>query len=134
MQQIQNNAQEILSSPSSSTQQKEHSLNCTYCIWYRLRTPELKLQYSQGIKLYGTFSTVEGFWRLYSRMLRSNDLPLVDVNVFVKGVEPVWEDQVKVKLQPSNHLTPIVAQLYGSYFQDNVLCGININVCRYLHY
>ena len=46
---------------------------------------------------YGKFNSVEGFWHLYSHMLRSEDLPLVDVNVFADGIKPAWEDEANAE-------------------------------------
>ena len=47
--------------------------------------------------MYGKFRTVEQFWHLYSHMLRAEDLPLLDINVFVEGVNPEWEDPANAK-------------------------------------
>lgn len=56
----------------------------------------MKTDYNRSLKLYGKFSTVEGFWHLYSHMKRSTDLPLMDINVFAEGITPAWEDKENV--------------------------------------
>lgn len=77
---------------------KQHPLSRTYCIWYRLRNQRTqRVDYKQGIKLYGKFSTVEEFWHVYSHMLRADELALVDVNVFQEGIKPAWEDEANAE-------------------------------------
>jgi translation initiation factor 4E len=75
-----------------------HPLSRAYNVWCRFRNQRAqgvghRVGYKQGIKPYGTFSTVEGFWHLYGHMLRADDLPLVDICVFQDGIKPAWEDE-----------------------------------------
>lgn len=40
----------------------------------------------------GEFGTVEGFWDLYSHMVRPNDVThSSDWHLFKKGIKPMWE-------------------------------------------
>jgi hypothetical protein len=42
----------------------------------------------------GRFSTAEGFWQLYSHIIRADKITgSVDIMLFRDGIRPVWEDE-----------------------------------------
>ncbi|CAI5512633.1 unnamed protein product [Closterium sp. Naga37s-1] len=69
-----------------------------YVVWYtrRQRQPpgqRSATSYEDSIRRIADFSTVEGFWGCYCRMVRPSALPApTDVHVFKDGIRPLWED------------------------------------------
>nr|XP_004226229.1 eukaryotic translation initiation factor 4E type 2 [Ciona intestinalis] len=75
----------------------EHPLQYTYCFWYSKKPPgrnQDASSFEKNMKIIGTFRSVEQFWRIYSHMIRANDLTgHSDVHVFKGGIKPLWEDK-----------------------------------------
>ncbi|CAI6005873.1 unnamed protein product [Closterium sp. NIES-65] len=78
-----------------------------YVVWYtrRQRQPpgqRSATSYEDSIRRIADFSTVEGFWGCYCRMVRPSALPApTDVHVFKDGIRPLWE--VSAPPLPSFH-------------------------------
>lgn len=54
--------------------------------------------YSRTLRLVGQVATVEQWWALYSHIVRLYDLPPhIDLHLFKKGIQPMWEDPVNSK-------------------------------------
>ncbi|CAI7804960.1 unnamed protein product [Closterium sp. NIES-53] len=76
-----------------------HPLQTRYVLWYtrRQRQPpgqRSATSYEDSIRRIADFSTVEGFWVCYCRMVRPSALPApTDVHVFKDGIRPLWEDE-----------------------------------------
>ncbi|CAI5512799.1 unnamed protein product [Closterium sp. Naga37s-1] len=72
-----------------------------YVVWYtrRQRQPpgqRSATSYEDSIRRIADFSTVEGFWGCYCRMVRPSALPApTDVHVFKDGIRPLWEDGIR---------------------------------------
>jgi len=55
-------------------------------------------KYEENVQQLGSFSSVEGFWRIYSHLKRPNDLePPTDYHLFRNGIRAIWEDEDNVK-------------------------------------
>lgn len=84
----------------------EHRLQHPYCLWFSKRrmigARNSQLQWTQGysrtLRLVGQLGTVEQWWALYSHIVRLHDLPPhIDLHLFKKGIQPMWEDPVNSK-------------------------------------
>ena len=50
--------------------------------------------FEQNLKLIATFSSCEQFWKIYSHLVRPDDLQSpADFHVFKEGIKPMWEDE-----------------------------------------
>lgn len=84
----------------------EHRLQHPYCLWFSRRrvVPPRNSQvnwtqgYSQTLRLVGQVGTVEQWWALYTHIVRLSDLPPhLDLHLFKKGIQPMWEDSANIK-------------------------------------
>ncbi len=73
----------------------ENRLQHCYSLWFTQRTRgsvSSAGNYEDNIKHLGAFSSVEGFWSLYSHLARLSQLPPhSDVHLFKMGIKPMWE-------------------------------------------
>ncbi|KNE65024.1 hypothetical protein AMAG_10691 [Allomyces macrogynus ATCC 38327] len=83
---------------SDSSASLPHALARAWTVYYSHRSPAQRVaNYEEAIKKLATFSTVEEFWSVYSRLKRPNDLePVSDYHLFRAGVRPVWEDPANI--------------------------------------
>ena len=97
--------------------------------------------YEKMLKKIASFSTVEGFWRVYGHMNRPAEIPyLTDVHVFRDNIKPVWEDPankgggklvIKVKKGlGSRYWEMLLLAMVGEQFGDlgGDVCGAVISV------
>lgn len=69
-----------------------------FYMFYRAPGSKTADNYEKNIHSLGSFSTIEGFWSIYSHMKRPNDLePPTDYHLFRNGIRAIWEDQDNVK-------------------------------------
>nr|CAB3241806.1 eukaryotic translation initiation factor 4E type 2-like [Phallusia mammillata] len=75
----------------------EHPLQYTYCIWYSKKQPgraQDAASFEKNMNVIGTFCSVEQFWKIYSHMIRVNEMAgHSDIHVFKGGIKPLWEDK-----------------------------------------
>jgi translation initiation factor 4E len=98
--------------------------------------------YEKAIKKIATFHTVEGFWKVYSHILRPSSSPIsTDYHCFREGIKPVWEDpanrrggKLVIKLKKgflaSRYWECLLLAMIGEQFQEyhNEICGIVISI------
>eukprot|EP00941_MAST-03F_sp_MAST-3F-sp1_P001600 g1600.t1 len=99
-----------------------------------------KTEYENMIKPIGTFNTVQSFWANYNHMVRSSELPSVDLSVFVEGIKPVWEDEanknggrflIRLKKGLSARCWELLLlALVGGQFDvpTDEICGVNLSI------
>mmetsp|Transcript_49566 Transcript_49566/g.146451 ORF Transcript_49566/g.146451 Transcript_49566/m.146451 type:complete len:225 (-) Transcript_49566:50-724(-) len=73
----------------------EHPLETAWTLWVDKKSSDRKASsaYMEGLKQLGTFSTVEGFLRLWAHLKKCSTFPL-DFNLlcFREGSKPMWEE------------------------------------------
>ncbi|KAJ3037768.1 Eukaryotic translation initiation factor 4E type 2 [Rhizophlyctis rosea] len=116
-----------------------HKLRFAWVFWFMHREPGSKIQdYNNSIKKLGTFSTVEEFWGVYSRVRRPMDLPNIsDYHLFKSGTRPIWEDNLNggkwiVRLKKglaSRYWESLVMAIIGDQFDvGGEICGAVISI------
>ncbi|KAJ1949898.1 hypothetical protein EC988_004585, partial [Linderina pennispora] len=72
----------------------QHPLRSAWAFWFMHRAPGEKItDYESAMIRLASFGTVEGFWGVYSHLLRPNQVPTItDYHLFRDSVRPVWED------------------------------------------
>ena len=77
----------------------ENPLEHAYTFWFSQRGRGAKNKtsagdFEQNIKFICTVSSVEQFWKAYSRIIQPNDLTgRCDIHLFKYGIRPMWEDE-----------------------------------------
>uniref|UniRef100_A0A0G4HZB3 Uncharacterized protein n=1 Tax=Chromera velia CCMP2878 TaxID=1169474 RepID=A0A0G4HZB3_9ALVE len=74
--------------------QGENPLETEWTLWFekKLHIQQSTQEYEQNLKQVGTFSTLEGFHRLWRHLRRASEIPPDrSVSVFRKGIRPMWE-------------------------------------------
>lgn len=77
----------------------ENPLTCPYTFWFSQRGRSAKNKtsagdFEQNIKYICTVSSVEQFWRAYTKIIQPNELTgRCDIHLFKFGIRPMWEDQ-----------------------------------------
>ena len=74
----------------------EHRLQSSYALWFSRKPTGKQAQnnFEQNLKLIATFSTCEQFWKIFSHLVRPDDLQSpADYHVFKEGIKPMWEDE-----------------------------------------
>ena len=97
--------------------------------------------YEKAIKKIASFSTVEGFWRVYGHVCRPNEVAhSTDFHMFREGIKPVWEDPankrggklvVKVKKGlGARYWESLLLAVIGEQFGDfaSEVCGVVISI------
>ncbi len=89
----------------------EHPLLDSWTLWYRSNATGMSWEDSQSEV--DTFSTAEGFWRLYHHTLRPSELGRgCEYAIFRAGVRPAWEDVANVGggrwLATMAHVAPVL--------------------------
>jgi translation initiation factor 4E len=79
-----------------------HRLERRWAFWYQKKKRSGgsggAASWFDGIACLGSFGSVEGFWEMYSHLLRPDTLGGgVDVMLFREGVQPMWEDPANAK-------------------------------------
>jgi translation initiation factor 4E len=73
-----------------------HVLHTPWAIWAQKKVKRNHAaggSWLEGTVCLGRFDTVEGFWQLYSHLLRADSIVgSADVMLFRDGINPVWED------------------------------------------
>ena len=70
----------------------ELQLNSPWTFYYLQKDPNVK--YEESIHKIGKFSTAEGFWQIYSHMIRPEKLPSnISVQLFRNDSRAMWEDE-----------------------------------------
>ncbi|KAJ3005182.1 Eukaryotic translation initiation factor 4E type 2 [Thoreauomyces humboldtii] len=105
------------------------------------REPGSKIEnYNTAIKKVATFTTVEQFWGVYSRLTRPKDLGNVgscDFHLFKQGTQPIWEDNLNggkwiVRLKKglaSRYWESLVMAMVGDQFDvGGEICGAVISI------
>ncbi|KAJ3270035.1 Eukaryotic translation initiation factor 4E type 2 [Borealophlyctis nickersoniae] len=116
-----------------------HKLRFSWVFWFMHREPGSKIQdYNNSIKKLGSFSTVEEFWGVYSRVKRPMDLPNIsDYHLFKAGTRPIWEDNLNggkwiVRLKKglaSRYWESLVMAIIGDQFDvGGEICGAVISI------
>ncbi|TPX70136.1 hypothetical protein SpCBS45565_g01907 [Spizellomyces sp. 'palustris'] len=116
-----------------------HPLRFTWVFWFMHREPGSKIQdYNNAIKKIATFSTVEEFWGVYSRLKRPMDLHNIsDYHLFKQGIRPIWEDNLNggkwiVRLKKglaSRYWESLVMAMIGDQFDvGGEICGAVISI------
>eukprot|EP01126_Amoeba_proteus_P032030 TRINITY_DN3131_c0_g1_i3.p1 TRINITY_DN3131_c0_g1~~TRINITY_DN3131_c0_g1_i3.p1 ORF type:complete len:188 (-),score=28.95 TRINITY_DN3131_c0_g1_i3:146-709(-) len=74
---------------------KVHPLKTEWSFWFLKRQQGNRDSegYEKGIKHICSFGTAEDFWACYNHLLRPEDIPYCDLQLFRKGVKPLWEDE-----------------------------------------
>lgn len=84
----------------------EHRLQHPYCLWFSRRrligARTSQVSWTQGfsrtLRLVAQVATVEQWWALYSHIIRLQDIPPhIDLHLFKKGIQPMWEDPANSK-------------------------------------
>lgn len=98
----------------------------------------------EGITCVGRFNTVQGFWSIYSHILRPNDIrPSMDLMLFREGIQPMWEDAHneaggKISFQVKKGVVSyvweaLILALIGETLPDtDEVCGLILNI-RHQH-
>ena len=98
-----------------------------------------KEDYESGIKILGSFSTIEEFWSYYQHMVRPEKLPGgCKFALFQDGIKPAWEDKanddggsfiLRIKRQYSNIIwEDLMLSYIGEQCQYNDdICGLYLN-------
>ena len=84
-------AKSIIEVPSG-----EHRLQSRYTLWFSRKPAGKQAQnnFEQNLKLIATFASCEQFWKIYSHLVRPDDLQSpADFHVFKEGIKPMWEDE-----------------------------------------
>jgi len=108
-----------------------------FAFWFSYIPNKVKLSkedYESGIKILGSFSTIEDFWSYYQHMVRPEKLPGgCKFALFQEGIKPAWEDKandeggsfvLRIKRQYSNI---IWEDLMLSYIGEQ--CQYNDDIC-----
>jgi len=70
---------------------EEHPLNDSWTLWYQ--SCNKNLSWEDNLHEVSTFSTAEGFWRLYNWTFKLSQLNRgCDLSLFRANVQPKWED------------------------------------------
>ena len=70
----------------------ELQLNSPWTFYYLQKDPNVS--YEDSIHKIGKFSTAEGFWQIYSHMIRPEKLPPnISVQLFRNDARAMWEDE-----------------------------------------
>lgn len=97
-------------------------------------------KWTKEVQPLGSFDTVRGFWRLYSHILRPNDVKeSVDLFLFKHGIKPMWEDPANakggrwvVRLKKglaSHYWESLILAIIGEQFDvGNEICGAAVNI------
>lgn len=78
--------------------ENENALSSAYTFWFSQRGRSAKNKtsagdFEQNIKYICSVSSVEQFWRAYSRIIQPNELTgRCDIHLFKFGIRPMWED------------------------------------------
>lgn len=77
---------------STCLQELQHK----YDVWFRGinrgKVVPNSQNYDQNMKIVASFDSVQGFWSVYSHLVRPNDLTgHCDLHVFKSGIKPMWE-------------------------------------------
>lgn len=79
--------------------ENENPLSSAYTFWFSQRGRSAKNKtsagdFEQNIKYICSVSSVEQFWRAYSRIIQPNELTgRCDIHLFKFGIRPMWEDE-----------------------------------------
>ncbi|KAJ4459376.1 putative eukaryotic initiation factor 4e [Paratrimastix pyriformis] len=72
-------------------------LHCQFSWWYNKRSgqqTQTEEEYEKSMKNVCTCATVEEFWKLYSWMIRPDNMPnSSNFHFFRIGIRPLWEDE-----------------------------------------
>lgn len=114
-----------------------------FSFWFSYIQNKAKLSkedYESGIKILGSFSTIEDFWSYYQHMIRPDKLPAgCKFALFQEGIKPAWEDKANedggsfiLRIRRS-HANKIWEDLVLSYIgeqckENNEICGLYLNV------
>ena len=74
----------------------DHRLQSSYTLWFSRKPAGKQAQnnFEQNLKLIATFASCEQFWKIYSHLVRPDDLQSpADFHVFKEGIKPMWEDE-----------------------------------------
>eukprot|EP00047_Mylnosiga_fluctuans_P015135 m.43710 g.43710 ORF g.43710 m.43710 type:complete len:182 (-) comp5790_c0_seq1:1572-2117(-) len=73
----------------------EHPLHTGWTFWYDMPVDrKSQTDWDAALKNVGTFTTVEGFWRLYNHLCTASRLPKGGNYYFFRtGIRPAWEDE-----------------------------------------
>lgn len=76
--------------PNEGAQTK---LNSTWSIWAQKKPKVPTGNWHEGTSCVGSFNTIEGFWAMYSHLVRPDALGTsISLMVFRDGIKPLWED------------------------------------------
>lgn len=123
----------------------ENRLETPYTFWFSARGRGAKNKTSAGdfehsIKQIVTVSSVEQFWRAYSRVIQPNELNgRCDIHLFKFGIRPMWEDeanknggkwQVRLKKGIATRCWEnLILAMVGEQFAcGNEICGAVVSV------
>lgn len=114
-----------------------------FSFWFSYAQSKGKLSkedYESGIKVLGSFSTVEDFWSYYQHMIRPDKLPVgCKFALFQEGIKPAWEDKanenggsfiMRVKRAYSSKIWEDLQISYiGEQCKENDnICGLYLNI------
>jgi translation initiation factor 4E len=76
------------------TGQPLHSLNTPWAFWTQKKVKRAPgASWHEGTLCLGRFDSVEGFWQLYSHLVRPDAIQgSADIMLFREGIKPIWED------------------------------------------
>ncbi|KAF8315420.1 eukaryotic translation initiation factor 4E class II [Clavulina sp. PMI_390] len=128
-------------SPASELPRSVHPLRSTWVFWYRQQRGGKVVNYEEGIKQIGFFSSVENFWALWTHLSPPSTLQATtDYIVFHDDVKrPVWEDPynrdggkwiIRLKKGIADRLwEDLVLAVVGDQFDDqDRVCGCVLSV------
>jgi translation initiation factor 4E len=119
------------------TRTSDIALACewSFFLFFRQQGSDASDHYEDNIHLLGSFSTIPGFWALYSHLRKPNDLePPTDYHLFRKGIRAIWEDADNVnggkwmirlrKGLISYYWEQLIMALIGEQFPADVLGAV----------
>ena len=123
--------------------EKRTPLSTTWAFWCQKKKKTTKgsinTNWSEGTQCLGRFSTAEGFWQLYSHIIRADKITgSVDIMLFRDGIRPVWEDEAnkhggKVSIKTKKGLSTILWEelilgMIGEQLTELDICGAVLSV------
>jgi translation initiation factor 4E len=121
---------------------KQTSLSTSWAFWCQKKNKKTKTtttNWSEGTQCVGRFSTAEGFWHLYTHIVRADKIQgSVDVMLFRDGIRPVWEDEAnklggKLSIKLKKGLSALLWEelilgMIGEQLADCDICGAVLSV------
>jgi translation initiation factor 4E len=123
--------------------EKRTPLATSWAFWCQKKKKTTKgssnTNWSEGTQCVGRFSTVEGFWQLYSHIIRADKITgSVDIMLFRDGIRPVWEDEAnknggKLSIKTKKGISTILWEelilgMIGEHLSELDICGAVLSV------